>query len=68
MGGTEGELLHLSEVVAGIPVKGQLTHRVQGELRVRPDLHVVHGVIYNVQKVLNKSSYTLSLLKQSFIT
>ena len=52
MRGTEGELLHLSEVVAGIPVEGQLAHRVQGELSVGPDLHVVRGVIYNVQKVI----------------
>ena len=38
MGGTEGELLHLGEVVAGVPVEGELAHGVQGELSVRPDL------------------------------
>ena len=38
---TEGELLHLGEVVAGVPVEGELAHRVQGELSVRPDLRSV---------------------------
>ena len=35
---TECELLHLCEVVAGVPVEGELAHRVQGELGVGPDL------------------------------
>ena len=36
--GGECELLHLGEVVGGVPVQGQLAHRHQGELIVRPHL------------------------------
>ena len=39
--GGEGELLHLGEVVGGVPVQGQLAHRHQGELVVGPHLVIV---------------------------
>ena len=39
--GGECELLHLGEVVGGVPVQGQLPHRHQGELIVRPHLVIV---------------------------
>ena len=39
--GGECELLHLGEVVGGVPVQGQLPHRHQGELIVGPHLVIV---------------------------
>ena len=47
--GGEGELLHLGEVVRGVPVQGQLAHRHQGELIVRP--HLGHCTDYCLLEV-----------------
>lgn len=38
VGGREGQLLHLGEVVGGVPVQDDATHGDQGELLVGPDL------------------------------
>ena len=59
---TECELLHLCKVVAGVPVEGELAHRMQGELGVGPDLKKGSFVMKLYCKVLNKSSGTCSEL------
>jgi len=44
VGGTESDLLHLSKVVLGVPVKHNLAHRDQGVLSLGPDLGEIKWV------------------------
>ena len=44
VGRTEGDLLHLGEVVGRVPVQSQPAHWDERELPVRPDLGQVEGV------------------------
>jgi len=44
VGGTEGQLLNLREVVGGVPVQDQLTHGDQGELALGPYLSNIEWV------------------------